>query len=342
MLNKSLLVTGMLLVVFALSLTGCSSLMPATAPVVMEPTATVEPIAAATSTTAPQAISTETSQPGSQLELVWDIKGDPNPFRTPTGIAVDTENERVQKFDSEGKFVAMWGEPGSGEGQFRNASSWGTLGRLTTDTQGNIYVIDTNNYRVQKFDSSGTYQTQWGAHGPEEGNFQYPYDIAVDAQSNIYICEAQNINRVQKFAATGAFLLAWGQTGYTDGEFAGDQCTLEVDPDGNVLVADRSGRIQKFDPNGQFLSKIALGQVDNILVSPWNIAVGRQGNIYVGDYDNLRIVMLDSEGRSLATWNGKDTDCVPFSSLLDIAVDETGNIYISDALEHTIKKIRES
>jgi tripartite motif-containing protein 71 len=350
-LTKNLLVTGMVLIVCALLLAGCGAQIPATVPVVLEPTAALAPTAAPISTTAPEFASTETSQPASELDLIWEIKGNPNPFRTPTGVAVDsngnvyimdTENERIQKFDSAGNFITTWGSPGSGEGQFRNASSWGTLGHLATDSQGNVYVIDTNNYRVQKFDGNGNYLTQWGAQGLEEGNFRVPYDIAVDAQSNVYICECQTINRVQKFDATGKFLIAWGKKGYKDGEFSGDQCTLTVDPDGNILVADRSGRIQKFDPNGQFLSKITLESVDNILISPWNIAVDGQGNIYVGDYDHLRITKLDSEGRVLASWTGKDTDGVRFSSLLDIAVDNEGNIYISDALTNTIKKLRQS
>lgn len=340
----------MVLIVFVLLLASCGAQVPATSPVVLEPTTALAPTVPPISTTALELATTETLHPAAELEIVWEIKGDPNHFRTPTGVAVDsdgsvyvmdTENERVQKFDSAGNFVTMWGSPGSGEGQFRNASSWGTLGHLAVDMQGNIYVIDTNNYRIQKFDSSGNYQTQWGAKSPDEGNFQVPYDIAVDAQNNVYICECQSINRVQKFDETGAFLLSWGKTGYKEGEFAGDQCTLSIDPDGNVLVADRSGRIQKFDADGQYLSAIALGSLDDKLVSPWNIAVDKQGNIYIGDYDNLRIVKLDSEGKVLDSWSGADTDGVTFSSLMDIAVDDKGNIYISDSLNHTIKKLRE-
>lgn len=347
MFQNRLLTTGIVVILIALQLAGCSSQSPATPPSVLEPAA--EPTAISSST--PETAATTTSEPAPILELVWEIKGDSNPLRTPVGLTVDasgnvyvmdTENGRIQKFDSEGKFVAMWGSPGSGDGQFMNASSWGTLGHIAADSEGNIFVIDANNYRVQKFDSSGNYETQWGLQGLEDGNFRFPYDIAVDAQNNVYVCESQYLNRVQKFDETGKFLLQWGQTGYGDGDFAGFTCTLAIDPDGNILVADKTGRIQKFDANGQLLSKIALDSVDNILISPWNMAVDKQGNICIADYDNLRIVKLDATGKVLASWNGKETGGISFSSLLDIAVDDEGNIYISNALTNTIKKLRQS
>jgi DNA-binding beta-propeller fold protein YncE len=321
----------------------CGAQAPATTSVVLKPTNAPAP------TSLSEIINTATPAPVAKLELIWEQTGNPNLFKTPVGVTIDpqgnvyvmdTENSRIQKFDSQGEFVLMWGSPGSGEGQFMNASSWGTLGHLAGDRQGNIYVIDANNYRVQKFDGGGNYQTQWGTQGTEDGQFRFPYDIAVDAQNNVYVCESQYINRVQKFDETGKFLLGWGKTGYQDGDFAGQMCTVAIDPDGNVLVADKTGRIQKFDATGQFLSKITLEAVDNILISPWNMAIDQQGNIYLAEYDNLRIVKLDSEGQVLATWNS--TGEVAFSSLLDIAIDQEGNLYITDALNNTVKKIRQS
>jgi sugar lactone lactonase YvrE len=71
----------------------------------------------------------------------------------PYGVAVDEAGNiytvewthRVQKWTPEGKFVAVWGEPGHKPGQLANP--WG----LAVDSQQNIYVADTQNHRVQKF-----------------------------------------------------------------------------------------------------------------------------------------------------------------------------------------------
>jgi len=257
---------------------------------------------------------------------------------------MDTQNGRVQKFDSSGNFISMWGSRGEGEGQFQNVGLLDWLGRMSVDTQGNIYVIDANNFRIQKFDSSGNYQSQWGAKGTSDGEFSRAlFDIAVDAQDNVYVCESITAHRVQKFDANGKFLLAWGRTGYKDEELSGDACTVAVDPAGNILVADNTGRIQKFDPNGNFLSKIILPPVDNLFVSIWNIAVDKQGNIYVGDAAHALIVKLDSEGRVLVSWNiGEAAVNDAVTDIQDIAVDSEGNIYFSDTINNAVKKFRQN
>jgi len=329
MFNKRSFVTGIAAVAFTLQLAGCGSQVPVT----QEPETTATP------------------EPSLTPDFIWEITGDPSPFNAPVGVTVDqngnvyvmdTQNGRVQKFDSNGNFVSMWGSRGDGEGQFQNSSSKGWVGRMAVDTQGNLYVIDANNFRIQKFDGSGNYQTQWGVKGTGDGEFSFaPFDIAVDAQDNIYVCESLSVHRVQKFDASGNFLLTWGTTGYKDGEFSGDGCTVAVDPAGNILAADSSGRIQKFDANGQFLSKIILPSINDLPVSLWNIAVDNQGNIYVGDVAHAVIAKFDSEGQVLAIWNiGEIAANDIVTDIEDIAVDPEGNIYFSDTYNNTVKKFR--
>ena len=70
----------------------------------------------------------------------------------------------MQKFDSEGNFITKWGTPGSGDGQFTRP------GDIAVDSEGNTYVTDQGNNRVQKFDSEGNFITKWGSKEAVKGN----------------------------------------------------------------------------------------------------------------------------------------------------------------------------
>jgi len=344
MFNKRSFVAGITAIAFAFQLAGCGSQTPIT----QEPITRTNPTTAPTST--PEPLATTSPELSLAPDFFWEITGDPNPLNEPVGVTVDqdgnvyvmdTQNSRVQKFDSDGNFVSMWGNRGDGEGQFQNTSSQGWLGRMAVDIQGNLYVIDANNFRIQKFDSNGNYQTQWGTKGTGDGEFSFiPFDIAIDPQDNIYICESASVHRVQKFDANGKFLLTWGKLGYKDGEFShGDSCSVAVAPDSNILVADNSGRIQKFDANGQFLSKIIMPPVNGVSVVLWNMAVDNQGNIYVGDATHALVVKLDHNGQVLANWTIGEAES---TNLQDIAVDSEGNIYFSDTFNNIVKKFRQN
>ena len=92
---------------------------------------------------------------------------------------------------------------GSGDDQFDSPNS------VAVDLAGNIYVADTANNRIQKFDSNGNYLTQWGGFGTGDGQFNSPRGVAVDTAGNVYVVEYEN-NRIQKFDSSGTFLFMWG------------------------------------------------------------------------------------------------------------------------------------
>lgn len=73
--------------------------------------------------------------------------------------AVDNLNARVQLFTSEGSFVTKWGSYGTALGQFDNPIG------IAIDGNGDIYVADTNNYRIQKFGlgTTAALGVTWGA-----------------------------------------------------------------------------------------------------------------------------------------------------------------------------------
>jgi DNA-binding beta-propeller fold protein YncE len=81
-------------------------------------------------------------------DVAWDSAG--NIF-----VADGLGNARVAKFDRDGKFIKSWGQKGAGPGQFANVRS------IAVDAQGNVYVADGGNGRIQVFDNNGTYKTEF-------------------------------------------------------------------------------------------------------------------------------------------------------------------------------------
>src|SRR3989344_3617807 len=80
----------------------------------------------------------------------------------------------------------------TGDGQLNGAHG------LWIDSSGNMYVADTYNNRIQKFDSSGNFLMKFGSLGSSDGQLDNPYGVAVDSSGNIYVADSNN-NRIQKF-----------------------------------------------------------------------------------------------------------------------------------------------
>src|ERR1035438_4450401 len=76
--------------------------------------------------------------------------------------------------DNPPPYLFQWGGVGSGNGQFDYPYG------IVADRSNNVYVTDTDNHRIEKFDSNGNYLTQWGSYGTNNGQFYWPNGIAVD------------------------------------------------------------------------------------------------------------------------------------------------------------------
>ena len=70
----------------------------------------------------------------------------------------------------------------------------------------NVYVVDNNNSRVQKFDSAGAFVANWGSEGSGDDQFGNPLGIAVVGSGDVYVVD---YDRIQKFSASGQFLAQW-------------------------------------------------------------------------------------------------------------------------------------
>jgi len=233
-------------------------------------------------------------------------------------------------------FVLKWGSSGTGDGQFHY--SYG----VAVDSNGNIYVTDVYNYRVQKFDSSGGFLLEWGGNGTGDGQFNAPWGVAVDSNDNVYVTDFWNY-RVQKFDSSGGFITKWGTYGTGDGQF-NNPIGVAVDSNGNIYVSEYSNhRVQKFDSSGGFLLKWGtLGTGDGQFNCTQGVAVDSNDNVYVNDFWNHRVQKFDSSGGFITTWGTLGTGDGQFNGAKGLCVDLNDNIFISDYNNHRVQKFDSS
>jgi DNA-binding beta-propeller fold protein YncE len=232
-----------------------------------------------------------------------------------------------------GTYLTKWGSFGTRPGQF-GSYVYG----IGTDADGNVYVADRGNQRIEKFDAGGAFLTMWGSHGTGDGQFMRPVAVTADAAGNVYAVDLAPA-RIQKFTSDGTFLLAWGSDGSGPGEFDFPY-GVDVDAGGNVYVADSGNdRIQKFDASGTFLSQWGTsGTGDGQFDEPYDVAVDGAGNVFVVDADNHRIQKFDSAGVFLLAWGSEGTGNGQFTYPLRVAVDGSGSVYVTDPDANRVQK----
>jgi len=173
----------------------------------------------------------------------------PGRFGYPTDVVIDKagnfyvadygENDRIQVFSPEGKWLRQWGGHGYALGEFLKPRA------LAIDDQDRIYVADSCNHRIQVFDTMGKRLAHWGTRGAEPGQLSYPYDLAIGPDNALYVCEYGN-HRVQKFTLDGRSLGLWGSAGRGPGQL-NNPFALAVDRTGAVSVIDSNNhRVQRF------------------------------------------------------------------------------------------------
>jgi 4-amino-4-deoxy-L-arabinose transferase-like glycosyltransferase/sugar lactone lactonase YvrE len=260
----------------------------------------------------------------------------------------------------------IWGGPGTDNGLFKEPRD------IAVDREGNVYVADTGNRRIQKFDSQGEFLLAWD--GGEE-KFVEPLAVVVTSQGQVFVLDSEP-GWIYRFTADGESL----------GRFAGPKAQffhprgMAIDAQDNIYIADTGGcRLVKYDTNGNPLTQFGeSGSGPGQLVEPTDVAISPWGDLYVVDTANLRIQRWDLSGRyqaewaisvasayngphlALATdgslfvttpeqhevrrysregellgqWGGPDQFRIP----VGLTLDKAGNLYVTDALNHHIQK----
>lgn len=170
--------------------------------------------------------------------------GGPEQLIRPSGVAVDTERDRVyvvdvkghdvEVFDRQGQHLQTIGQRGTADGEF-NLPTWAAVG-----PDGTLYVADTMNFRVQRFNAEGSFLDQWGEVGRQAGYFNRVKGIDVDSEGRLWAVDA-SYGVIQIFDSGWRLLLIVSEFGADPGDLnlpAG----IHVTDDGRAYVASQIGR----------------------------------------------------------------------------------------------------
>lgn len=169
-------------------------------------------------------------QPGDgidQFDMPTDIAFGPN---GDVFVSDGYGNSRVMKFSRDGKFIALWGTPGTGAGEFDLPHS------IVIDAKQRVLLGDRENDRIQVFDLDGQLLEIWPGFAP--------YGIALDSSQRVFIADGR-ANQILRLNDSGQVIQRLGSKGHTPGQFEMPHM-LAIDAQGSIYLAEVGGeRFQK-------------------------------------------------------------------------------------------------
>ena len=187
-------------------------------------------------------------------------------LRSPQGVAItskgtilvaDWDNHHIQEFTMEGDCVSCVGTKGTGPPLFSGPS-----GITINKTTGQVFVVDTCNYRVQVLHPDLTFSHMFGSKGSGQGQFQFPCDVAIDSQGYVYVTDIYN-HRVQQFTPEGQPVSSFGTRGSEPGQL---YCPTGITLDDNDLVYVNNNFlfISVYNTSGEYITRIEKSQPNTL------------------------------------------------------------------------------
>ncbi|MBL7999687.1 MAG: SMP-30/gluconolactonase/LRE family protein [Candidatus Kapabacteria bacterium] len=244
------------------------------------------------------------------------------------------------------------------------AAKFNNIGGVACDSNGVLYVADTDNDRIRKIDKVGIVSTYAGSISGfadatgTNAKFYRPTGVAVDNNGWVYVTDQLN-HKIRKISPDGVVsTLAGSEKGYKDGASGearfNSPSGIAVDKNGVVYVADFGNHtIRKITPdgtvstvagNGVSGSKNGLGR-NAQLSYPMDVVVSSSGIKYVADYGNHRVRKIDANDM-VTTYAGTDegyvegnSDSAKFSEPTGLSLDNYGNVLVADRGNRRIRFI---
>ncbi len=287
----------------------------------------------------------------------------------------DDGNRAIRKITPDGTVTTLAGTSGNAgyADGIGAAARFNSPYGLSVDASGNLYVADTGNNAIRAITPGGAVTTLAGTGestsiGSVDGTgasarFNEPNSVAVDGAGNLYVADLYN-STIRKIAPDGTVTTLAGSAGvpgYNDGVGSAGwfryPLGVAAASDGTVFVADTyNDTIRKITSDGTVTTLAgiagAVGSTDAagssaLFYRPSGVAVDSAGVVYVVDSgnDTIRKIATDGTVSTLAgmagqagTADGTGSDA-RFNNPGDVAVDASGNLYVSDTGNETIRKV---
>ena len=223
----------------------------------------------------------------------------------------------------------VFGRGGSQPGEFNLPAG------LFIDGEGDIWVADARNHRVQKFNAAGDF-LEVLVGSPAVGNFNEPWSIALDGEGNVYVADTW-AHRIQKFSPQLEFIASWGEPSPQQNpdllQLFGPR-DIVIAADGTLWLTDTGNkRLIHYSPDGEPLGSLGgPGSADGRFNEPVGLAYDALGRLYVADAWNARIQRFEADFSAPVSfptgWSSREVMAKPYLAVLGdgrIVASDPGN-----------------
>lgn len=286
----------------------------------------------------------------------------------------DTANHVIRRMGSDGivtTIAGLAGVSGTANGS-ASESRFNSPQGVAVDAVGNVYVADTLNHAIRVISVGGGVSTVAGLNGtsgavdgaPADARFLAPTGLALDNTGGLYVADSGNnaIRRILIGGGVSTYAGALGQGGFVDNvgaanaRFSGPTY-VTVDSSGNVYVSDSGNHVVRRigSGGGTVVTLAGVGGLPGVsdgtssaarFNRPGGLSLDTSGNLYVADTLSSTLRRISNIGEvttvaglatSIGASDGAGTTA-RFNQPIGVAIDISGNVYVADTRNHTIRR----